>query len=134
MEVVGSTEQVNVVVVVQVDRAADYNLNDDNWRTTPRFYITKGSDRRKITSQLLKDLGPTNTGDSRFVSDFIRETVADYPAQRSGTCWCCGIMGAGFTRLWPIRPPPKGSRVTELRTGVRVISEIRSSPSGQDSD
>ena len=82
MEVVGSTEQVNVVVVVQVDRAADYNLNDDNWRTTRRFYITKGSDRRKITSQLLKDLGPTNTGDSRFVSDFIRETVADYPAQR----------------------------------------------------
>jgi hypothetical protein len=28
MEVVGSTDQVNVVV--QVDRAADYNLNNDN--------------------------------------------------------------------------------------------------------
>jgi hypothetical protein len=80
MEVVGSTDQVNVVV--QVDRSADYNLNDDNWRSTRRFYITKGLDRRKITSELLKDLGPTNTGDSRFVDDFIRETVSDYPAQR----------------------------------------------------
>jgi hypothetical protein len=37
-------------------------------------------DRRKITSELLKDLGPTNTGDSRFIKDFIRETVSEYPA------------------------------------------------------
>jgi len=80
MEAVGSTAQMNVVV--QVDRAADYNLNDDNWRTTRRFYVTKGADRRKITSELLKDLGPTNTGDSRFINDFIRESVADYPAKR----------------------------------------------------
>jgi len=80
MEVVGSTDRVNVVV--QVDRSADYNLNDDNWRSTRRFYITKGVDRRKVTSELLKDLGSTNTGDSRFINDFIRETVADYPAQR----------------------------------------------------
>ena len=80
MEVVGSNDQVNVVV--QVDRSADYNLNDDNWRSTRRFYITKGLDRQKITSELLKDLGPTNTGDSRFINDFIRETVSDYQAQR----------------------------------------------------
>jgi len=80
MEVVGSTDQVNIVV--QVDRSADYNLNDDNWRSTRRFYITKGADRRKITSELIKDLGPTNTGDSRIINDFIRETVSDYPAQR----------------------------------------------------
>lgn len=80
MEVVGSTDQVNVVV--QVDRAADYNLNDDNWRSTRRFYVTKGADRRKITSKLLKDLGATNTGDCRFINDFIRESVADYPAKR----------------------------------------------------
>ena len=80
MEVVGSTAQVNVVV--QVDRAADYNLNDDNWCSTRRFYITKGADRRKITSKLLIDLGPTNTGDSRFITDFIRESVAGYPGKR----------------------------------------------------
>ena len=80
MEAVGSTDQMNVVA--QVDRAADYNLNDDNWRSTRRFYITKGLDRRKITSELLKDLGPTNTGDSRFITDFIRDTVTDYPARR----------------------------------------------------
>jgi len=79
MELVGSTDQVNAVV--QIDRSADYNLNDNNWRSTRRFYITKGSNRRKITSELLKDLGPTNTGDRRFINDFIRETVADYPAQ-----------------------------------------------------
>ena len=36
MEVVGSTDQMNMVA--QVDRAADYNLNNDNWRSTRRFY------------------------------------------------------------------------------------------------
>ena len=80
MEMVGSTDQMNVVV--QVDRAADYNLNDDNWRSTRRFYITTGLDRRKITSELLKDMGQTNTGDGRFITDFIRESVTDYPAGR----------------------------------------------------
>lgn len=80
MEEVGSTDRVNVVV--QVDRAADYNQSNGNWRTTRRYYITRGADRRKITSKLLKDLGETNTGDSRFLQDFMRFGVQDYPAER----------------------------------------------------
>lgn len=74
METVGSTNQVNIVV--QVDRAADYNHNNDNWRGTRRYYITKDADKNRITSKLLADLGPTNTGDPRFIKDFMRETLA----------------------------------------------------------
>ena len=80
MEIAGSTKQVSIVV--QVDRAADYNHNNDNWRGTRRYYVTKGADKKKITSKLLSDLGPTNTGDPRFIKDFLRETIKDYHGKR----------------------------------------------------
>lgn len=80
MEAVGSSDRMNVVV--QVDRAADFNQSNGNWQTTRRYYITQGKDRKKITSKLLKDLGETNTGDSRVLQDFMRCAVQDYPAER----------------------------------------------------
>jgi hypothetical protein len=92
MEIVGSTKEVNVVV--QVDRAADYNRADDNWRSTRRYYITQDVDRKKITSKLLEDLGPTNTGDSRFIKDFIRDARHAYEAKRY--CLILWNHGSGF--------------------------------------
>lgn len=93
MEEVGSTDRVNVVV--QVDRAANYNQSNNNWRTTRRYYITQGTDQRRITSKLLKDLGETNTGDSRFLKDFMRSPSRTI--RRSGTCWCSGTTAAVST-------------------------------------
>lgn len=92
MEAAGSNDRVSVVV--QIDRAADYGLKSEGCGTTRRYYVTRGADRRKITSKLLKDLGPTNTGDTRFIKDFVRETVSDYPARR-----CMLVLwnhGSGF--------------------------------------
>jgi len=80
MEAAGSSDRINVIV--QIDRAADCDSHSDGCGTTRRYYITRDSDRRRITSKQLRDLGPTNTGDSRFIEDFVRETVSDYPAKR----------------------------------------------------
>jgi hypothetical protein len=80
MEVVGSLEG-KVNIVAQVDRAADYDTSNDDWRSTRRYYITRERNRRKITSTLLADLGPTNTGDPRILKDFIRWGFQEYPAE-----------------------------------------------------
>ncbi|MBI3989502.1 MAG: hypothetical protein HY347_07780 [candidate division NC10 bacterium] len=81
MEVVGSREGV-VDILVQVDRAADYDRSNDDWRSARRYYITQGVEMRRITSKLLADLGETNTGDPRILKDFIRYGVQSYPAQQ----------------------------------------------------
>src|ERR1700752_1966003 len=62
MERVGSTPGV-VEILAQVDRSAGNDTSKGNWRGTRRYYVTRGSDPRKINSRLLADLGPTNTGD-----------------------------------------------------------------------
>lgn len=81
MEVVGSRAGV-VDILVQVDRAADYDRSNEDWKSTRRYYITQGADMRRITSRLLADLGETNTGDPRILNDFIRYGVEHYPANR----------------------------------------------------
>ena len=80
MEAVGSLEG-KVNILVQVDRAANYDTSNDDWRSTRRYYITRGTSRRKITSTLITDLGATNTGDPRLLKDFIRWGVQEYPAE-----------------------------------------------------
>src|SRR6185503_17130289 len=59
MEKVGSRPG-EVEVVVQIDRAAGYDRSDGDWRGTRRYHVTRGTDRRRIHSRLLADLGETN--------------------------------------------------------------------------
>jgi len=80
MEMVGSLEG-KVNILAQVDRAADYDNSNDDWRSTRRYYITKGADTKKITSKLIADLGATNTGDPKVLMDFIRWGFNEYPAK-----------------------------------------------------
>src|SRR3972149_1682301 len=80
MEMVGSLEG-KVNILAQIDRAADYDNSNDDWRSTRRYYITKGADTRKITSKLIADLGATNTGDPKVLMDFIRWGFTKYPAE-----------------------------------------------------
>ncbi len=93
MERVGSTPGV-VEVLAQVDRAPGQDTSKGNWHGTRRYYVTRGTDPRKINSRLLADLGPTNTGDPRVLERFIRFGAQRYPAR--STALVLLNHGSGF--------------------------------------
>ena len=93
MERVGSTPGV-VEVLAQVDRSPGHDTSKGNWHGTRRYYVTRGTDPRKINSRLLADLGPTNTGDPRVLESFIRFGAQHYPAQ--ATALVLLNHGSGF--------------------------------------
>ncbi|MGA1822963.1 MAG: clostripain-related cysteine peptidase [Thermoplasmatota archaeon] len=101
MELIGSTEQVNIVV--QFDRwrtsdDADDETNGD-WTDTRRFLIQKDSDRNIIGSEEVEILGEINMGDPQELIDFTIWSMDNYPAENYavvlwdhggafwGVCW-----------------------------------------------
>ena len=82
MERVGSTPGV-VEILAQVDRSAGNDTTKGNWHGTRRYYVTRGTDPRRISSRLLADLGPTNTGDPGVLESFITFGAERYPARRT---------------------------------------------------
>jgi len=91
MEIVGSSDDVNIVV--QVDRIpysvlatnnqgyAD-DISNSNWTTTRRYYITQDFDPVQINSQLESDLGELNMGDPQTLVDFASWATINYPAKK----------------------------------------------------
>ena len=80
MEMVGSTTEVNIVV--QADRIEDYDVSNDNWKNTRRYYITQDSDDSQINSQLIEDLPELNMGDPQTLIDFTSWAITNYPAKK----------------------------------------------------
>jgi len=91
MEIVGSSDDVNVVV--QVDRipysvlaANNQGYADDvsngDWTNTRRYYITQDFDPIQINSQLESDLGELNMGDPQTLIDFANWAAINYPAKK----------------------------------------------------
>ncbi len=80
MEVVGSTDDVNIVV--QVDRSARQDDSDGDWSGARRFRVEKDNNTRSITSPVLADLGTVDSGTPQTVIDFVEWGVATYPAER----------------------------------------------------
>jgi hypothetical protein len=80
MERIGSTLGV-VEILAQVDRSPGNDASKGNWHGTRRYYVTRGTDPRKISSRLLADLGPTNTGDPGVLESYIRFGAQRYPAR-----------------------------------------------------
>lgn len=74
MEKVGSSDQVNVVV--QMDP------QPRNLQTT-RYYVTKNPNAQqgKITSQVVGQIGETNMGDPKTLTDFLVWGAQNYPAK-----------------------------------------------------
>ena len=93
MERVDSTPGV-VEVLAQVDRSPGQDTSKGNWHGTRRYYVTRGTDPRKINSRILADLGPTNTGDPRVLESFIRFGAQRYPAR--ATALVLLNHGSGF--------------------------------------
>src|SRR5262249_12688372 len=82
MERVGSMPGV-VEILAQVDRSPGHDTTKGNWHGTRRYYVTRGTDPQKISSRVLVDLGPTNTGDPGVLESFIRFGALRYPARKT---------------------------------------------------
>lgn len=80
MEMVGSSDKVNIVV--EVGRIKGYDSSNGDWKTTRRYYITKDNDTKTINSQMIADLGKVDMGDYKSVIDFVKWAKATYPAKK----------------------------------------------------
>jgi len=80
MEVVGSTEAVNVVV--QLDRSARESDADGDWVGARRYRVEADTDPRTITSPVLAELGEVDSGDVDTVLDFVEWGATTFPAER----------------------------------------------------
>ena len=80
MEMVGSSDKVNIVV--EVGRIKGYDSSNGDWKTTRRYYVTKDNDTNIINSKMIADLGKVDMGDYKSVIDFVKWAKANYPAKK----------------------------------------------------
>lgn len=80
MEVVGSSESVNIVV--QLDRSERQSEADGDWSGARRYLVTADDDPRVIASPVLEELGETDSGSAQTVLDFVQWGVSGWPAER----------------------------------------------------
>jgi len=79
MEMVGSTEEVEVVA--QIDRIRYGDDFGNTWETTRRYHVTYDNDMKHIGSELIQDFGELNMGDPNVLVDFVCWAIDNYPAE-----------------------------------------------------
>ena len=80
MELVGSTQQMNVIV--QIDRADGSFSGDGDWTDTRRLYITQDEDLNSITSPVVESIGEADMGNPQTLVDFVSWAIQKYPAKK----------------------------------------------------
>jgi len=80
MEMIGSTAKVNIVA--EVGRIDGYDSSDGDWKGVRRYLITKDTDKTKMGSKMLQDMGMTDMGDYKNVAAFGKWAKAAYPAKK----------------------------------------------------
>jgi len=80
MEMIGSSDQVNVVT--EVGRIAGYSSSDGDWKTARRYLVKKDNNINKITSPVVKDLGKVDMGDYKHLIEFANWAKTAYPAKK----------------------------------------------------
>jgi hypothetical protein len=120
MERVGSRPGV-VEVLAQVDRSPGNDTSKGNWHGTRRYYVTRGTDPRKINSRLLADLGPTNTGDPRVLESYIRFGAQRYPARATALV----LLNHGSGLYVPPEMQSRRSRVAGRRRRPPIFHTTR---------
>ena len=124
MEVVGSTDQMNIVV--QIDRYSGAFTGDGDWTDARRYLIARDNDLSRITSPIIQSLGEVDTGDPQTLIDFVTWSVENYPAQKyalvmsdHGGGWTGGFsdMSAGNSAL---TMPEIVSAMDEIRAATGV--------------
>jgi hypothetical protein len=79
MEFIGSTTDVNVVA--QLDRSDLYDASHGNWTQARRYFITADTNFTTFNSELVGEVGETNTGDPNTLADFALWAMTTYPAE-----------------------------------------------------
>jgi hypothetical protein len=97
MELVGSSERIQVAVQLDRMRGGRSSLFDDDWTTTRRYRVVRDSDLNRVASPVLAELGEQNMGDPRTLADFITWGVRTFPAQHYAlVIWDHGSAWAGI--------------------------------------
>jgi hypothetical protein len=98
MEMVGSSDKVNVVV--EMGRMAGFDSSDGDWKGTRRYLVQKDNNTNAVTSPVLEDLGKTDMGDYKNLAAFGKWAKAKYPAKKyimivwnHGAGWIKGAPG-----------------------------------------
>lgn len=138
MELAGSSDEVNLIV--QIDRADDYDIGDGDWTGARRYLITRNDNLstiediviQKVTnpesitlsSEILADLGEINNGDPQTLIDFVLWAVENYPAENYGLImwnhggtWVGGFGGDESTE------DHDGINLPELDAALSLITE-----------
>jgi hypothetical protein len=124
MELVGSTDQVRIVV--QFDRigaAAPWDdTSNGNWETTKRFLVERDDNPNSIRSRELADLGELNMGDPQTLVDFAVWGMQTYPAERYALIlWDHGASWAGIA--FDDTDGEDGINMPELDAALRTIQQ-----------
>ncbi len=80
MEMVGSTDQMNIVV--QIDRAEGAFSGDGDWTEARRLYVTRDEDLNHLNSQIVQSLGEVDMGNPQTLVDFVTWSIQNYPAKK----------------------------------------------------
>ena len=80
MEMIGSSDQVNVVA--EVGRIAGYDSSDGDWKTARRYLVKKDTNINKITSPVVQELAKVDMGDYNHLVDFANWAKTNYPAKK----------------------------------------------------
>ncbi len=124
MEMVGSTDQVKIVV--QFDRIGSTAPWDDtsngDWETTKRFLVERDDDMEIIRSRELADPGELNMGDPQTLVDFVVWGMQTYPAERYALIlWDHGASWAGIA--FDDTDGEDGINMPELDAALRTIQQ-----------
>lgn len=87
MELVGSTQDVNILVLI--DRAPHYDTSNGDWTGTRLYRITKDESKSyEIVSELVADYGELDMSDPQTLKNFLLFCQTAYPAERTTlTLW-----------------------------------------------
>ncbi|MDD5089413.1 MAG: clostripain-related cysteine peptidase [Candidatus Wallbacteria bacterium] len=80
MEMVGSGDDVNIVVQIDTLTPVRADTSETGWNTCRRYFVKKDEDMQKIGSELIEDIGEVNMGDPQTLMHFIDFCHAKYPA------------------------------------------------------
>ncbi len=115
MEYVGSSDAVNVVV--QIDRAAQYDTSAGNWTDTRRFLITQDRQITNLASEPVQIIGETNTGDPTTLANFLTWGIITYPARHYAlVIWDHGGSWQGVA--WDVASDNDDLQLSELRAAL----------------
>ncbi|MFH1619707.1 MAG: clostripain-related cysteine peptidase [bacterium] len=79
MEMVGSTDRVNVVA--ELGRKAGYDSSDGDWMGSRRYLVKKDDNFSAITSPVVQEIAKTDMGDYMHLAEFGKWAKENYPAK-----------------------------------------------------